>query len=409
MTRLAPAAFLVVALVLAAAPTTGHAQAPTEQEIRESQQRLEQIRRERVQLRNEMETIRTRVHDISSELSNLQQQVNASASLLTELEFQVTQRETQMLENTRNLLRTQDRLAERKALLQRRLRDIYRRGPLHDAEVMLTARSFADLINRYRYLLLVARRDRSLVSEVSRLEDQLVIRERALRRDLDELRRVRAEKEEEYSRLSSLETEQERALASVRERERSTAARIERLARDEQRLSSLITDLERRRREAERLAAERRRAAGASARPTASTLSTSDLGNLGWPVDGQVVYRFGRASQPNGTVIRWNGVGIGAEAGTPVRTVEAGTVVMAGPFEGYGPTVVVSHGGGYYSLYLYLRDVSVAEGDEVTRSQVVGTVGGESTPEGAHIEFQIRAPGGQAVDPLGWLQSRSGG
>ena len=35
-----------------------------------------------------------------------------------------------------------------------------------------------------------------------------------------------------------------------------------------------------------------------------------------------------------------------------------------------------------------------------------GTVGGEQTPEGSHVEFQIRAQGGQAVDPLTWLRSR---
>jgi septal ring factor EnvC (AmiA/AmiB activator) len=403
------AAAVLVPILLMAAPAPAAAQAPTDQEILQSQRRLDQIRREREQLRTEMQEVRTRVHDISSELSNLQQQVNASASLLTEIEFQASQREAQILENTRNLLRTQDRLAERKALLQRRLRDIYKRGPLHATQVVLTARNFSELINRYKYLLLVARRDRALLAEVTQLEGQLSGRERRLRRGLEELRRLQAEKEVEYARLSRLETEQERALNSARARERSTAARIEQLARDERRLSSLLTDLERRRREAERLAAERRRAAGSAAAPSSATMTTSDLGNLGWPVDGRVVYRFGRATQPNGTVIRWNGIGIGAAVGTSVQAVEAGTVVMAGPFEGYGPTVVVSHGGGYYSLYLYLRDVNVAEGDEVTRGQVVGTVGGESTPEGPHIEFQIRAPGGQAVDPLGWLRARPAG
>ncbi|HEV2132603.1 MAG TPA: peptidoglycan DD-metalloendopeptidase family protein, partial [Longimicrobiaceae bacterium] len=86
--------------------------------------------------------------------------------------------------------------------------------------------------------------------------------------------------------------------------------------------------------------------------------------------------------------------------------VEAGTVVLASPFEGYGPTVVLSHGGGYYSLYLYLKNVAVREGAEVTRGQAVGTVGGSPSYQTAHIEFQIRAPGGQAVDPLSWLRQR---
>ncbi len=93
-----------------------------------------------------------------------------------------------------------------------------------------------------------------------------------------------------------------------------------------------------------------------------------------------------------------------------MRAVKAGTVVLAGPFEGYGPTVVLSHGGGFYTLYLYLEEIGVIQGREVEAGQVVGTVGGSQTPEGPHIEFQIRAPvaGGapQAMDPLQWLKGR---
>jgi murein DD-endopeptidase MepM/ murein hydrolase activator NlpD len=47
----------------------------------------------------------------------------------------------------------------------------------------------------------------------------------------------------------------------------------------------------------------------------------------------------------------------------------------------------------------------------VTTGQVVGTVGGEQTAEGAHIEFQVRVPmggGSEPVDPLAWLRGRAG-
>ncbi|MDQ3522829.1 MAG: peptidoglycan DD-metalloendopeptidase family protein, partial [Gemmatimonadota bacterium] len=145
------------------------------------------------------------------------------------------------------------------------------------------------------------------------------------------------------------------------------------------------------------------------ARPAApaAAITTRDIGNLGWPVDGRVLYRFGRSVQPNGTVIRRNGIGIGAPPGTAVRTVEAGTVVLAEAFEGYGPSVILSHGGGYYSLYLYLDQINVREGAQVTRGQTLGTVGGQGTPEGPHLEFQIRTPDGPATDPLGWLRKRA--
>jgi septal ring factor EnvC (AmiA/AmiB activator) len=110
-------------------------------------------------------------------------------------------------------------------------------------------------------------------------------------------------------------------------------------------------------------------------------------------------------------VILWNGIGISASTGTPVHAVKAGTVTYAGPFEGYGPTVILSHGDGFYTLYLYLEEIGVVEGREVSAGQVVGTVGGADTPEGPHLEFQIRAPREgerpQAQDPLQWLRPRN--
>jgi murein hydrolase activator len=408
--RMAVLVLLAAALMVPGGNVSAQ-QAPTDREIAESQRRLEQIRRERAQLREEMNRISARASGISTELRDVERQVGASASVLNELDFQLDARQRQIAQNTFELLSTQDRLAERRAILHRRIRDIYKRGPLHSAEVLLTSSSFSDLLNRYRYLFVVARRDRALMAEVADLEKQLVMRERSLRRSFADLQRLLEEKATEHAYLETLEIQQRSALISTREQERTAGQRLEQLAQDERRITQLIAGLERKRREAERLAAERRRAAPAGTpappAPSGAGFTAADRGRFAWPLDGRVLYRFGRVTQPNGTVLRFNGIGIAAAPGTRVRAIEAGTVVMAGPFEGYGPTVVVSHGGGYYSLYLYLRDISVREGDEVTRSQLIGGVGGENTPEGPHIEFQIRAPGGEAVDPLIWLQRRA--
>jgi murein hydrolase activator len=407
-----PALLATLLAIGSVVPAGAQQQSSTDREIAESQRRLEQIRRERAQLRDEMSRISARVSGIASELRNVERQVGASASVLNELDFQLEARQQQIAENTYELLTTQDRLAERRAVLHRRLRDIYKRGPLHSAEVLLTSNSFSDLLNRYRYLFVVARRDRALMAEVSHLEAQLQVRERTLRRSYGDLQRLLEEKASEHAHLEMLEGQQRSALTTTRAQERTATQRMRQLEQDERQITALVTRLERARREAERLAEERRRAAAAAGTPapppapSGAGFTLADRGRFAWPLDGRVLYRFGRVTQPNGTVLRFNGIGIGAQAGTRVRAIEAGTVVMAGPFEGYGPTVVISHGGGYYSLYLYLREISVREGDEVTRSHVIGTVGGEQTPEGPHIEFQIRAPGGAAVDPLIWLQRR---
>lgn len=398
-------------LALAALPWGMRAQQTPS--LTESQRRLQEIRRERTQLRDELTRIRSRVGDVSAEIRNIQRQQQVSSSLLREINLQLAETSRKIDETTLEMANTQSELVEKRRLLHQRLRGIYKRGPLHSAQVLLSSQSFSDLLNRYKYLHIVARRDRGLVQEVGALARELELRERELRRSLSDIQYLQGQRAQENVTLAELRSARGQTLTGLRSTERQTNARLEALARDERRMTGVIADLERRRREAERRAAAAAAAPvapgatrPAAPRPAASTMTTADVGNLDWPVGGRLVYNFGRATQPNGTTIRYNGVGIGAAAGAPVRAVEAGTVEMAAPFEGYGPTVVVSHGGGYYSLYLYLKDVHVRPGTQVARGQTIGTVGGESSPEGPHLEFQIREPGGGAVDPVRWLRGR---
>jgi septal ring factor EnvC (AmiA/AmiB activator) len=381
--------------------------AELQRQIRESRERLEEIRSERERLQREMSTARTRAANVSAQLQNIERQLSASRSALAELDFQSEAVATQVEGVSTSLVRTRERLRSGTATLNRRLRDIYKLGPLHTARVLLGAESFGDLLNRYRYLRLIAAYDRSLVEQVTELEASLSEQDDELRESLRELNRLRLAREGEVAQLRSVERDRQSALARFRGQERQAQSRLQRLEEDETRLTGLVSDLERR-----RIAAERSRAAtGRAAAP--STLSSADAGSLPWPVEGDLIYRFGRERRPNGTVLRWNGVGIGAAPGTPVKAVRDGTVVLAGPFEGYGPTVVLSHGNGFYTLYLYLEEIGVVQGRRIEAGQVVGTVGGRETPEGPHLEFQIRTPSETgtpvARDPLQWLRALPGG
>jgi septal ring factor EnvC (AmiA/AmiB activator) len=376
-------------------------------DIRESQDRLEEIRAERARLQREMESLRSRVRNVSSELRNIERQLSASRTVLAEIDFQLVGTSARVQQTTEDLIQNREELRQREAILMRRLRDIYKRGPLHTAQVLLGADSFSDLLNRYRYLQLITSYDRSLVQQVRDLEQALIGQNRELQESLSELGRLRQEQLTELAELQLVERDRQRTLATFRSREQQAQSELQQLEEDERRLTELVEDLERRRLELER----RRAVAGRPDEP--STITGDDAGSLDWPVDGRVLYRFGRDQRPDGRVLRWNGVGIAAPAGTPVHAVASGTVALAGPFEGYGPTVVVSHGGGFYTLYLYLDEIEVVEGRSVSAGQTLGTVGGSETPEGPHIEFQIRAPvdGGspRAMDPSQWLRPPGGG
>jgi len=395
---------LVPALALSCGVASAGAQQSIQIEILESQRRLEQIRRERTELREEMTLLRSRVRDMAAEVDNLDAQLRVSRGLVDELELQIGQRRAQIHENEGELAVSRAELKTRTSVLNSRLRQIYKRGPLPTAQALLAAESFSDLLNRYRYLQVMARHDRRLADQVRAMEVRLAARERTLRSNLLQLEAALGDRTLEHEHLLALQEQRRSSLAGVRERERSTEHRLEELARDEARLQEMLTSLDLLRRdEATRRPARRDGAGGAASFSTG--LVTDQMGTLDWPVQGRLLYEFGPEGGED-VIISRSGIGIAAPEGAVVRAVEGGTVVHAGPFDGFGPSVIVSHGEGYYTLYLFLRDVRVRENQMIQQAQSIGTVGGAVASEAPFIEFQVRMPGGQAVDPLSWLRAR---
>lgn len=394
------ALLLVAPLALGLAPRTAVAQDSSKAELEASRRRLLEIRAERDRLRQQQERLRGQLHDVSDELDNLERQRNATSRLVNEIDRQIGGLSSQLDRTSAELILAQDNLAERRAVLERRLTEIYKRGPLYTWQAMLAAEGFGDLLSRYKYLYLTSRQDRSLLVDVERLRSRVAKQRDDLLGVRTELDRRRNEREAELRRFDELAEERSRRLQSLQRSQANTERRLAALARDEGRLGGVLANLERTRRD------EASRATARGAAPSKATISTADMGKLDWPVPGAIVYKFGRDTLPSGGVIRWNGVGIAAPSGTPVKAVEGGTVGYAGNFNTYGLTLVISHGDGYYSVYSHLQNLVVRYGETVTKGQIIAQVGGQNSDYGPHLHFEIRGRNQQALDPADWLRRR---
>lgn len=125
-------------------------------------------------------------------------------------------------------------------------------------------------------------------------------------------------------------------------------------------------------------------------------------GELAWPLRGRLLADFG---QPRSGSVRWNGVLIGADRGTPVRALYHGRVVFADWLAGMGLLVVIDHGSGYMSLYGHNDAVFKEAGDWVEPGQVIsqaGESGGQSQP-GLYLEIRR---GGEPLNPNRWIRRR---
>lgn len=386
----------LVLLPLAAAQPLA---AQVERQIQENQARLDSIRRERERLEDELNRLRGRLRNISTELSNIEQQKRATTRLVNELDRQMLTLTTQLDTITLDLLLAQDALQEKRAIRERRVVEIYKRGPLWDFQVLLAAESFADLLSRYKYLFLVSRQDQALVGEMEALRDRIARERRQLATAQNALEQSREERASELRRYVELERQRQRSLQQARANQARASEQLTEVERSEQQLTALINELERRRREA--IAAGR-------ISPVVPTITEDSRGTLPWPVDGTLLYRYGPAQGPRGTQVTRQGVGIGAPVGTPVRAVASGRVEFVGTYGTYGPIVMINHGE-FYTLYMHLSQINVTGNQQITGGTVLGLSGGQGSDEGPHVEFQIRQLRGReqiALDPLNWLQRR---
>lgn len=365
--------------------------------IQANREELSRLREERAQLEQRLRQLQGTASNIREERSNLERQAVATARLVRSLDRQILDLANEMNDVTAKLELAQEQLVRDRATLRRRVRDIYKRGPLHSLEALLSAQSFGALVARYKYLHLVAQRDQELVQRVELLNEEIEGTRTQLEKLHGEMALSRAQKNQEVLRLRTLEGQRGRALARVQQSAKETQARLQQIQRDEKRLTDLIAAFE----------AERRRAAAARPNVPAvpSLLRTSDFGRLDWPVEGQILYRFGRVVNPNNTTTRWNGIGIGALEGSAVKAVAGGQVVLAEAFGTYGQTVIVSHGDGDFSVYGSLARLDVRKGATIQKGQTIGTVGRTDPDFDAHLHFEMR-PKGRAVDPLEWLRSK---
>ena len=396
------AAWIVAAAASFLLPPSSFLQA--QDRIRQQRSELERIRQERADLERQMRLLQTTAHDLNEEVRNLDRRADATARLVTTLDRQLTQISADVTAASNNMVRAEAELAQKRVVLRQRLIDIYKRGPLFTPQVLLSATSFGELVARYKYLHLLALRDRALVRRVEQLRNQVALERDRLVVLQRGIRDNREEKQLEESRLRALENMQRQQLARVNREAQTTKNKIARMLLSERQLTNTIVALERDRRRAVAAAAATRSAAAAPR--VNSTVRAADRGALDWPVDGPLIYDFGRQVQSNNTTIRWDGVGIKADAGTGVKSVAAGRVGYVGQLGTFGLVVIVDHGGSDYSVYGSLGRAMVEKGATVAKGQVIATVGTSDPELGPHLHFEVRPGGGAAIDPATWLRRR---
>jgi len=125
-------------------------------------------------------------------------------------------------------------------------------------------------------------------------------------------------------------------------------------------------------------------------------------------IRGKITSRYGSRPDPfTGDPSFHSGSDIGAPAGTAVHAARDGAVAEVGTSPVLGNYVVISHPGGWQTVYGHLSSVAVAAGAKVALGALVGCVGSTGKTTGPHLHFEVRRKG-SAVDPFPLLAVKKG-
>lgn len=354
--------------------------------IVERQGELQTLKAQIEEKRRQIEKLRRQGQDLERIVAELERERGMTERYLATLQRQEAALEQDLTTRQLDLAAQEQRSATVRHELGQALVHYYKQRRVTDAELLISSATFSELFARGQYWARTVQNLRERLFQVRATRDGIERELAEIRERREEMLAIKTEREEQMRHLVREEAGRRRDRTEVDRTVALYETQTRKLVEAQKRVEDLIRQ------------AQRSRTGSAG-----SGLAVK-RGRLPWPVAGRIVTHFGTEVNPRyGTRVLQKGIEIAAAEGTPVRAVAAGRVVYAGWLEGYGNTVVLDHGGDFFTLYAHASEILVRQSDEVRDGREIVRVGATDALNGPGLYFEVRQ-GSEALDPTDWLE-----
>ena len=405
---------------------TSAATKKTDAQISEQKNALKKLESDLAKKRQELALLETEEKGVLNTISVLDQNLNQTRTYISELSRSEGMLERAIVQLSADIDSLDRKIEVRKAAMKKRIRNLYVVGRSSEARVLYSLLTQEGNPDRQVYWVHhILNQDRQEIEMLQQLVQERDEKKQLESSHLSDLKLLRTKKAAEEKGLVSQMSGQEKMLLNLKHDQNMQRRALKEFEQNQKTMLALIKKLEERRKkeieqakkeEAARKAREKaeksKKVKKKDSKAPSKTVEkpkvvvADEEGFIKLPLKGEIISNYGLQEHPVLHIMTRNlGVEIRGKRGAAVRSAAAGTVVMVSEIDGRGPSVIIEHAGGTYSVYGHLKSIRVQEGKEVRNCEEIGEVGDVASLNGIKLYFQV-SEGTQTVDPLQWLKTK---
>ena len=369
-----------------------------DEELKYQNNAINALKTEINQLRLKIKTAESRERSASTRISSLDEEISLTAKLIRSLKSEEEKTRKRILQLKSDILKNENELESLRARYKKRVVNSYRKGRLTDLEKVFSSTTWRQAIYRTQYLKIISDIEKKLTNHIERLLIQISQQKLELEAVLRSNLKLVRDKQQQISSYRDMRIDREKELNRIRNDKKALSNYIEEKEAGIVQLESIIKKVLEDKARFERELRIRKQ------QEALKTKSFKALkGQLPWPAEGRIIAKFGRQwNSKLKTTTENPGIDIKGQPGSPIRTVLGGVVTTITYIRGYGTTIIVDHGGGFYTVYSHVTNIQTVVDGQVRNGDIIAYMGDSGSINGSKLHFEIWGKG-QKLDPEKWL------
>ena len=368
------------------------------EELRYQNDAINKMKKEIEELSSKLRKANINETTTSKRITNLDEEIALVNKLIQSLKKEETSNRNKVNVLKDRIKTKEDELELLRTRYEQRIINTYQKGRVSDLEKVLSSTSWRQAVYRTQYLKIISSIEQKMTKDIENIllainKDKLKL-ESLLRQSIS----LKRDKQKQMTSLRKMRIKREKELNRIRQDKSALANYMQEKSAGVKQLESIIKKVLEDKARSER---EER------IRQQQQALKTKEFnllkGQLPWPTEGRVISKFGKQWNSRLKTTTDNpGIDIKGQPGSPIRSTMSGVVTTITYIRGYGTTVIIDHGGGFYTVYSHVTNIQTQVDSEVRSGDVIAYMGDSGSVNGSKLHFEVWGKG-QKLDPEKWL------